>query len=200
MAHPPDRSSPGRGSADDAALWRAVTKDLKPLRRRDMLTPVTTAPAAKDTVDQDGSAQAPLPPPVRPAPPPPSSSGEGGARADVLAPGVAPGFDKRTVQRLRRGQISPDGLIDLHRMTQTQAYGALSAFLAASQSRGRRCVLVITGKGYGSDVPGGVLRSAVPRWLNEEPNRPRVLAFTYATAPHGGEGALYVLLRRLRTP
>jgi DNA-nicking Smr family endonuclease len=59
-------------------------------------------------------------------------------------------------------------------------------------------VLVITGKGLRADGGGGVLRNAVPRWMNEPPNRERILAFAHATPPDGGEGALYVLLRRTR--
>jgi Uncharacterized protein conserved in bacteria len=59
-------------------------------------------------------------------------------------------------------------------------------------------VLVITGKGYGSEGAIGVLKTNVPRWINESPNRERVLAFAFATDRDGGEGALYVLLRRLR--
>lgn len=89
--------------------------------------------------------------------------------------------------------------MDLHRMTQAEAHGALTGFLAASQLAGRRCVLVITGKGYGTDGAVGVLKTNVPRWLNDPPNRERVLAFAFAAGRDGGEGALYVLLRRLRS-
>jgi DNA-nicking Smr family endonuclease len=59
-------------------------------------------------------------------------------------------------------------------------------------------VLIITGKGYGADGQVGVLKAQVPRWLNEPPNRERVLAFCYAPSNRGGEGALFVLLRRQR--
>jgi DNA-nicking Smr family endonuclease len=62
---------------------------------------------------------------------------------------------------------------------------------------GTRCVIVVTGKGVGKDG-GGVLRSAVPRWLNESPNREKVLAFEYARQKDGGAGALYVLMKRRR--
>ena len=100
--------------------------------------------------------------------------------------------------RLRRGLLPVEGRIDLHGMTQDQAHGALDRYLAASGAAGRRCVLVITGKGYRPDGSTGVLRAAVPRWLNQMPNRERVLAFCHATPADGGEGALYVLLRRQR--
>jgi len=78
-------------------------------------------------------------------------------------------------------------------MTQTEAHRALTGFVAASRAAGRRCVLVITGHGRSS---GGVLKSAVPRWLHEPELRRHVLAIAPAQPPHGGHGALYVLLRR----
>jgi DNA-nicking Smr family endonuclease len=122
----------------------------------------------------------------------PSSS-----RRVELGAGYPAGIDKRTVIRLRRGLIPPETQIDLHRQTQEGAYRLLAGFLATSQARGQRCVLVITGKGYGSGG-AGVLKTMVPRWLSEEPNRQRVLAFCHAVTAHGGDGALYVLLRKPR--
>ena len=116
-----------------------------------------------------------------------------------LVPGTASGIDKRTLARLRRGLIAPDARVDLHNRTQEEAHRLLAAVLAASQTAGRRCVLVITGKGYGPGGAVGVLKTMVPRWLNEQPNRSRVLAFCHAPAAQGGEGALYVLLRRLKS-
>jgi DNA-nicking Smr family endonuclease len=117
--------------------------------------------------------------------------------ADLVA-GAAGGADKRTLTKLRRGQISPESRIDLHNMTQSEAYAALASFLASAQASGKRCVLVITGKGYRSEGSVGVLRTNVPHWLNQPANRARILAFSHAAAADGGEGALYVLLRRRR--
>ncbi len=81
--------------------------------------------------------------------------------------------------------------------TQAQAHAALDAFVTGCHDRGQRCVLVITGKGRVSR-DGGVLRAEVPRWLDQSPNRARVLAVTPAQPKHGGGGALYVLLKRKR--
>ena len=106
-------------------------------------------------------------------------------------------MDKRTAQRLKRGQLAIEATLDLHKHTQAQASAALDAFLAQAQDRGRRCVLVITGKGRAGEA-GGVLRANVPRWLNQPPNRARVLAIAEAQPKHGGAGALYVLLKRKR--
>lgn len=114
-----------------------------------------------------------------------------------LTHGRAAGVDKRTVERLRRGQIAIEAGIDLHGHTQEEAHRALQAFISAQAGGGRRCVRVVTGKGAFREG-GGVLKTAVPRWLNEPPLREMVLAFSHARRDDGGEGALYVLLRRKR--
>ncbi|HSO42909.1 MAG TPA: Smr/MutS family protein [Rhodospirillales bacterium] len=180
----------------DRALWDKVRREIRPLKRREpppppvSAQPKTPPPAADGSGSRSQRRERTLlsPPPVRVALAPP---------ADLL-PGVAGGVDKRTLAKLRRGQIAPESRIDLHNMTQSEAYAALGSFLAAAQAAGKRCVLVITGKGYRSDGAVGVLRTNVPHWLNQPDNRARILAFAYAAAADGGEGALYVLLRRRR--
>lgn len=112
--------------------------------------------------------------------------------------GQGAGVDKRTVQRLKRGQLDIEARLDLHGLTQSVAHARLDGFLTAAQDRGLRCVLVITGKGRVGEA-GGVLRQMVPRWLNTPPNRGRVLSMTQAQPKHGGAGALYLLLRRKKT-
>ena len=107
-------------------------------------------------------------------------------------------LDKRTGQKLVRGKLPLEGRIDLHGMTQEQAHSRLARFIATSAEAGKRCVLVITGKGTKASGEVGVLRAAVPRWLNGADLRPLVLAIRYAQAKDGGEGALYVLLKRRR--
>ena len=89
-----------------------------------------------------------------------------------------------------------DARLDLHGDTQDMAHRRLVGFLADAQARGRRCVLVVTGKGRAG---AGILRHMVPRWLAEPEVRERLIAYTPARLEHGGAGALYVLLRRLRT-
>ena len=115
----------------------------------------------------------------------------------ALAPGRSAGVDKRLAERLKRGQLAIESVLDLHGQTQDEAHRQLDAFLAAAAHAGRRCVLVITGKGAWREA-AGVLREMVPRWLNEAPNRARVLAIAHAQPRHGGAGALYVLLKRRR--
>jgi DNA-nicking Smr family endonuclease len=125
-----------------------------------------------------------------PAPAPPSQPPE-------LAPGRFAGVDKRLAERLKRGQLPIEGTLDLHGLTQDEAHRQLDGFLALSATAGRRCVLVITGKGAWRSE-SGILREMAPRWLNEAPNRSSVLAIANAQPRHGGSGALYVLLKRRR--
>jgi len=106
------------------------------------------------------------------------------------------GIDKRTLQRLKSGEMSIDGTIDLHGMTQTEAHPALLRFLERAAAAGQRCLLVITGKG--GPQGEGILRYQVPRWLNEPAPRAKILAVVAARPQHGGDGAYYVLLRRRR--
>jgi DNA-nicking Smr family endonuclease len=92
--------------------------------------------------------------------------------------------------------MRPEARLDLHGMTQEEAHRALSHFVARAQEDGLRALLVITGKGGAGR--GGVLREAVPRWLEEPLLRGRVLSVAPAQPKDGGGGALYVLLRRRR--
>jgi DNA-nicking Smr family endonuclease len=111
--------------------------------------------------------------------------------------GALPAIDRRTAERLRRGQIAIEATLDLHGFTQDEAFVAIQTFLAESVQAARRCLLVVTGKGTARDG-GGVLRSAVPRWLTEGVHREHLIGIAVAYPQHGGEGALYVLLRRQR--
>jgi DNA-nicking Smr family endonuclease len=105
------------------------------------------------------------------------------------------GIDRANAERLKRGLHRIEARVDLHGMTQAEAHEALSDFVAASRAAGQRCVLVITGRGLGQSGPG-VLKSSVPRWLEEPELRRHVLAIAPAQPHHGGSGATYLLLRR----
>jgi DNA-nicking Smr family endonuclease len=116
------------------------------------------------------------------------------------------GVNGATQDRLRRGLIEPEARIDLHGMTQDAAHRTLFTWLAAAHARGYRLVLVVTGKGNPKNdenapwmmSPHGVLKQMVPRWLRE----PELAALTASVQPahvkHGGDGALYVYLRKAR--
>lgn len=163
----------------ELALWQRVMVDAEPLPERQ------GPPTPPVNGDQTPPAQRRQPP----APTP------GGRRAAALDPERPVDLDRRTWLRLKRGQVAIEQTLDLHGHTQDRAHGLLRGFLARTQAEGRRCVLIVTGKGEAS---GGVLRHMVPRWLNEGANRERVLAYCSAQRHHGGAGALYVLIRRRR--
>jgi DNA-nicking Smr family endonuclease len=180
----------------DAHLWRAVTDSARPLKgkRRAKTQPShaadfrTPAPPAAAKPVKKLPAPRPAPPAVRPGP-------------SALRHGTAPDVDRNTAARFKKGEMPIEATLDLHGMTQESAHAALAAFISRARAAGRRCVLVVTGKG-GRAAPGGeskgVLRANVPRWLNEPDLRPHILAFAHARPRHGGEGALYVLLKRVR--
>ena len=114
------------------------------------------------------------------------------------------GIDRGTWEKLRQGKLSIEGRLDLHGHNQAQAHNKLVRFIERGFEQEKRCLLVITGKGSGGgrEETGwfgsatGVLRREVPRWLTESPLAGKVIAFTPAQPKHGGEGALYVYLRR----
>lgn len=119
----------------------------------------------------------------------------------------ATGVDGNTDDRMRRGVLEPDARLDLHGVTESAAHNQLLVFLRTAQQRGHKLVLVVTGKGKAlePDAPfdmelnrrsRGVLKSAVPRWLNERDFAGLVAGTRAAHKRHGGEGALYIYLRK----
>jgi DNA-nicking Smr family endonuclease len=167
-------------------LWAQVTRALTPLQRR-------PPPVEAQSTVPPGSLSAkpsrtPPPPAPRPVPVVPA------AKAEPLTR-----LDRRFKQRLARGVIAIDARIDLHGFTQAEAFARLTAFVRRARREGARTVLVITGKGAASefDAPArGVLRRQVPLWLSSAGLREAVIAFAPAAPEHGGNGALYVRLRR----
>jgi DNA-nicking Smr family endonuclease len=113
-------------------------------------------------------------------------------------------MDRKTHTKMKRGKLRPEARIDLHGMTMDRAHPALTGFIMRSAGEGKRLVLVITGKGKDRDDDGpiparrGVLRHNVPHWLSVPPLSQLVLQITPAHVSHGGGGAYYVYLKRLR--
>jgi DNA-nicking Smr family endonuclease len=174
-------------SEEERALWESVAKQTKPLRRK--------ARAAKAE-----AAEAPAPPkPAAAAQPlPPTGDSRAAKPEPPAAPPLAP-IGRRERSQLSRGRKEIDARLDLHGMTQTRAYGALSDFLRRAHHGGLTFVLVITGKGrMGAGSERGVLRRQVPQWLGLPEFRALVVGFEEAHAGHGGEGALYVRIRRAK--
>ena len=175
-----------RLTSDDAGLWRRAMRDVAPLPDRgrpetDRRHPAGNAAGTAAVQPERSAAAAPAQPSKAELPP-----------LDRFA-----GVDRATAERLKRGRRPVEASLDLHGMTQAEAHRALAAFIAGSRVAGRRCILVITGHGR---LSGGVLKSAVPRWLDEPDLRRAVLAIAPARPQHGGHGALYVLLRRSSQP
>ena len=158
---------------NERALFREAMRGVKPLSGEARETPQPTT--------------------SRTRPPPPNESPQPQRRRPVAD---GSGVQARTRQRLRRGQLRPEATLDLHGLTRDEAHARLDAFLAKAHASGRRCVLVITGIGRGS-ASGGVLRRALPGWLELHPE---VLDSAPAQPADGGAGACYVLLRRPPPP
>jgi DNA-nicking Smr family endonuclease len=116
------------------------------------------------------------------------------------------GLDGNTAEQLRRGRLTPGARIDLHGLTEERAHSALLAFLRRAQKDGVKLALVITGKGNPADDDGaawtmrrhGVLKEMAPRWLNEKAFAGLIAGSGPAHRRHGGDGALYVYLRKIR--
>lgn len=186
-------------SAEDEALWHAVTQTITPIERRTVPAPARTkakppAPAAPSPAKTELSTRQART--LRPDSP-----------KAVPAEAPATPFEAKRAKRLRRGHLDIEARLDLHGMRQAEAHRALCAFLVSAHARGLRHVKVITGKGRSSDPDDrpfdlhapdrpGVLRRLVPVWLGEPDLSAIVVSFTGAGKQHGGDGALYVHLRR----
>jgi DNA-nicking Smr family endonuclease len=106
-----------------------------------------------------------------------------------------PSVPRDRMRALRRGDLRPEATLDLHGKTAVEASLALESFVRGALAGGRRCVLVVHGRGHHSAQDGPVLRPLVARLLGGPLSR-NVLAFTAAPRQLGGEGATIVLLRR----
>lgn len=172
-------------SAEDRALWNNVARSVRPLPGRTLLfeqdrdTSPDMPSASAEPVPQ---TLAVAPAPTIPRPP--------------AAPPLAP-LERRLKRHLARGRRDADRVLDLHGLTQERAHHALNAFIMGARADGLGLVLVVTGKGETKNGgERGVLRRLVPLWLAEPRLRPLILGFEPAARGHGGDGALYVRLRK----
>ena len=116
-----------------------------------------------------------------------------------LDPKIIPsGISASQADKLRKGKIRPERTIDLHGFTQLRAHSYINDELIKCHRRNIRSILIITGKKFGKMGAEGVLKKEVPKWLNLSPLKEIILMTSWATPRDGGEGALYVLLRRVR--
>jgi DNA-nicking Smr family endonuclease len=181
-------------SDEDHALWTGVTHSVTPLpRSKTIAKPTAAGGEASPAPPAAGSKAKSAPPRLTPRQDKP---------APTKVPPLSP-FERRLKQRVARGRAPIDDRIDLHGMTQFQAHAALLHFLRRAQAASARIVLIVTGKGSGRGerdgaIERGVLKRQVPLWLSLPEFRPFVVGFEDAHVSHGGQGALYVRLRRVR--
>jgi len=118
------------------------------------------------------------------------------ADTDEFIEGRVAGMDQNVVRKLRRGEFAIQGHIDLHGLTRDEAKREVDAFLRSSRAAGKRCVLVVHGRGLHSKDQLPILKDALRTWLATARFARHVLAFATARPVDGGAGAIYVLLRR----
>ena len=180
-------------SEEERALWESVAKQTKPLRKKHR----AAKPPAGDSPATEAPAAAK--PAAPPKPPPPTKILRAPKpQVPPAAPPLLAPLGRRERSQLSRGRKEIDARLDLHGMTQARAHHALSGFLQRAHREGLTFVLVITGKGraMGAESERGVLRRQVPQWLSLPEFRSLVVGFEEAHIGHGGEGALYVRIRR----
>ncbi len=190
-APPPPPSRPAH-EASDAELWMHATAGVRPIAdERGTVGPAAPRgrpPEAFFHPDDDAlralealvSGEAPF----------------DLSDSDEFIEGRISGLDPGIVRRLRRGDYAVQGHIDLHGMTRDEAKGAVDRYLREARNQGKRCVLVVHGRGMHSKDQVPVLKDALRTWFATNRFGRHVLAFATARPADGGAGALYVLLRR----
>tara|TARA_R110001632_G_scaffold225044_1_gene357808 strand:+ start:623 stop:1204 length:582 start_codon:yes stop_codon:yes gene_type:complete len=189
-----------RLNKDDLSLWQKVTERTEKLDVNQLFRPEIDAPPPSPPQIRKSTSVILGKPALKPR-----------RNTHDLMPSLPDQIRKSPVQmdskafgKLKRGKLRPEGRIDLHGMTLDRAHPALTKFILGSHAKGRRLVLVITGKGKMRDEGGpipvrhGVLRHQVPQWLSMPPLSSAVLQVSQAHISHGGGGAYYVYLRRHR--
>ncbi|SFS32634.1 Smr/MutS family protein [Brevundimonas viscosa] len=173
---------------EDRRIWARVTGTVTPAKPSKAPRIALAAPGETPPVPR--TAAPPARTPMRPA--------------SVALPATAPPthrvrghpeeLEPRRQRRLSRERDPIEARIDLHGYGRFQAQDALTAFLLGAQARGYRAVLVITGQGRRGG--SGVIRASVHEWLQAPALRGVVSGFAPAARHHGGDGALYVTIRR----
>lgn len=185
----------------ELALWSEVMRDVRRTQKRKRSSRLLPAESARKLKEPATSAAAPRHSVAEKKPRQPPEKKNAGASV----------LDGSTLRRLKQGKVAPDAKLDLHGLTQAQAHNRLATFLHRAFDQDMRCVLVVTGKG-GGRVDGdrhlaeslhhhhhGILKSMVPRWLNEGDIKRFVSGTADAHVRHGGAGAVYVYLRRRKS-
>ncbi|GAA0269354.1 Smr/MutS family protein [Alteraurantiacibacter aestuarii] len=190
--------SPRGLSAEEAALWARLAQSVTPLEKRATPKPVPLVhPPAATPMPHPRSS-----PPRKVkgrVPPPLVKAAPASVPAPVHAPGT--GLDSHWERRLARTSTEPEFTLDLHGHTLDQAHRRLDQGLMQAKAMGARLVLVITGKSRPVDAADrgdrrGAIRAKILDWLAAGPHGSDIAAIRKAHRRHGGEGALYLVLRR----
>lgn len=188
-------------TAEEAELWTFAMRDAHALRRRGRVrkpaaTPEEVEAGPLPAAAANGSKTAASPQVRAPRMPPPPAPAA--PKIPVLA-----NYDENERKRLSRNPDLIDARLDLHGMRQREAHSALRSFILSASARGYRHLLIITGKGTSVErerdflrEERGVLKRLVPQWLGEAELRCFVVSYAVSHIRHGGEGALYVRLRK----
>lgn len=191
------KNNQGKGAGnklppEDRELWENVTDSIEPLGEQDRLR--------QSGIGPEQPSEAPPPPKTRKKPQvAPDNSRR--KQSPKPPPSIIPGdIDRRARRKIAKGQVAIDSTLDLHGLTQDQAFSRLQRHIEEASHTGQRCILVITGKG-GGDAAGegsgkGILRRNLPDWLANQALSGLVSAISPAGRAHGGSGAFYVRLKR----
>ncbi len=172
-------------TAEDDALWAEITKDIRKM-------PDSELPPSKPVIL----------PEIRPTVN--LAAAYRGEKLDDLKTGNTDDMDGSLAKRFKRCDIPVEATLDLHGFREEEARAAVFNFIQNAYLTGRRCVIIITGKGLSHPEEGdmftvkGKLKESVPLWLNSRELRPLILSFIHPSAKLGGSGALYIMLRRKR--
>ena len=196
-------------SAEERALWGYVAGGVAPIKVK------SRVPRRGAVEEAQADSSVPSLPPRKVSSDPLARKASSVQHADGVTTPTAKSspladFDARKAKKLGKGRTAIDARLDLHGLRQDEAHLRLRRFLRDCHHDGLKHVLVITGKGRETDDPAisfadtldrqprGVLRRNVPRWLAEPDLRPLIVSYTTATPRHGGDGAFYIELRRIK--
>lgn len=188
MTSEADKPSKDYLRSEDRILWETVAKTTKPLAGKKLQTEELSVFSALMAQEAEKKPAKNLPAHV-------VETAEPKKKITALKEMPIHAFDKPTHRKISKGRVDIEARIDLHGLTQNDAYELLYGFLLGAHARGLKHVMVITGKGrsFGSE---GVLKQAVPHWFSTPLFRLLVSAYEDAAHHHGGHGALYVRLRK----
>lgn len=184
------------GEDSEEELFHQAMQDVQPLKNRgsgrQIVPKKQEAPSSSKPQDRDAESRQYLHDLV-----------EGKVEFEIeftseFVQGNVKGLDPRIFRQLKAGHYSPQAHLDLHGFTAEIAWQQLIEFVKKSYLSGKRCLLLIPGRGKNSPQGRGVLREQLQQWLTRDPLKRVVLAFSTAQPEHGGAGALYILLRKYK--